>query len=412
MTTLQAHTLPAIRPRLAARGAAKRLGPALGFLSLAALGATAIGCVAGAGEDPALVSDCRLEALACTAGQVCSEAFDGYVCVEREPEAPDVLVDPVGDTSEDPVDPALAHRALCDAAAQRFLDCLRPVCGAFGTHQEVSDYFCSLPEGEANLEYYAAALCFDLRGETCGQDGWECSCPEPPAEPVAPDEGDFRVAWDPPDSAVYREFETYLREANVIDQWVRWLNQTYKLPYSIQIQHEECGRVNAFYYNRKVHMCYEYLQAIADYWYGTNYTPAQASEAILGTWKAILLHEVGHAIVDAYDLPVTGQEEDAVDEFAALSLIASAEGRSVVYLAYFHRARSEDDPSLQAYADEHSLGIQRFYNMLCSVYGYAPEENAWILDRFPEMAARAERCPYEYRQKRASWDALLSPWVQ
>lgn len=34
----------------------------------------------------------------------------------------------------------------------------------------------------------------------------------------------------------------------------------------------------------------------------------------------MLFHELGHAFISLYDLPITGREEDAVDQFAAILL--------------------------------------------------------------------------------------------
>ena len=48
------------------------------------------------------------------------------------------------------------------------------------------------------------------------------------------------------------------------------------------------------------------------------FTPARRGGVLKGCPQVIVLHEVGHALVDIHDLPVTGLEEDAVDQFSAL----------------------------------------------------------------------------------------------
>jgi len=42
-----------------------------------------------------------------------------------------------------------------------------------------------------------------------------------------------------------------------------------------------------------------------------------------GATIAVLLHEIGHAMIDVYDLPIVASEEDAADEFATISCSTS-----------------------------------------------------------------------------------------
>lgn len=90
-----------------------------------------------------------------------------------------------------------------------------------------------------------------------------------------------------------------------------------------------------------------------------------------------------------------GEGDDAVLS-AALSYYVSAE-------------QSEDEIDDSTYADEHSLDKQRFFNLVCWVYGSNPEKHEDLVgdDFLPE--ARAQRCPGEYQQIDRSWSRLLQP---
>src|SRR4029078_13036153 len=49
----------------------------------------------------------------------------------------------------------------------------------------------------------------------------------------------------------------------------------------------------------------------------------EVKAAVLSTTRFVLHHELGHALVDLLNLPVTGKEEDAVDQLATVVLLSS-----------------------------------------------------------------------------------------
>ncbi len=125
----------------------------------------------------------------------------------------------------------------------------------------------------------------------------------------------------------------------------------------------------------------------------------------------VFFHELGHALVDAYDLPVTGREEDAVDQLSVLLLAdGSEEGEQTVLDAarlLLQQAGAELDEL--AFADEHSLDHQRFYNIICLLYGQNQEKFASLVKDGTLPEARAERCSDEFARADKAWDALLAP---
>ena len=94
------------------------------------------------------------------------------------------------------------------------------------------------------------------------------------------------------------------------------------MPHDVTIFFYECGFANAYYdpNAKEIVICYELVE---DY-YSKNYWAYNESAGIenvnyytLNVVDYVLFHEVGHALVDIYDLPITGMEEDAVDQFSA-----------------------------------------------------------------------------------------------
>jgi len=64
-------------------------------------------------------------------------------------------------------------------------------------------------------------------------------------------------------------------------------------------------------------------------------------------------------------------------------------------------------------ADEHSLDSQRFFNIVCWVYGRDPERHADMVDDERYLPNdRAEVCPEEWATLERSWTTLLSPHMR
>lgn len=184
------------------------------------------------------------------------------------------------------------------------------------------------------------------------------------------------------------------------------------LPTDLPVVFADCGVANAFFdpQNQRVVMCYEFFSLFASAFGSMQMPEAEAREAVLGTGLFFFLHEVGHALVHLLDLPITGREEDAVDNLATLILIEiEAEDALFATLDNFETWSSQHEVTSGqlAFWDEHSFNGQRLYDVACLMYGSAPESYPGMVgpDRLP--AERAARCPGEYVQKKTSWDRLL-----
>ena len=128
--------------------------------------------------------------------------------------------------------------------------------------------------------------------------------------------------------------------------------------------------------------------------------------AVSDAFTAVVLHEVGHALVAALEIPITGREEDAVDQLSAWVLIEADMGDAVLSSAETYYA-VEDGNDDDTFADEHSLNKQRYFNLVCWVYGSNPDDNQDLLEDWELPEARADQCESEYETLRNSWSKLL-----
>ncbi len=234
------------------------------------------------------------------------------------------------------------------------------------------------------------------------------------AKPGPVRQGTLKISYQKARNTNLRELANVLREERVFDIAIPLAKQL-RLPQDIPVTFAECGEDNAFYdpETRSITMCYELFAELGRIFADEESTDEEVGQAMIGAAFFIFLHEFGHGLVHLFDLPITGKEEDAVDDLATLILInageemaaAAAIGHFGELADQYESGNSED----LAFWDEHSLSAQRVFSIACLLYGSNPEDFAEMVgeDGLPED--RAVRCPEEYQQKSRAWDKLLAP---
>lgn len=194
----------------------------------------------------------------------------------------------------------------------------------------------------------------------------------------------------------------------------------------LSVVFKECGAVNAFYSpkNKSVTICYEYLYDAEEYIVKRfkGESGANLAAMVTGTMAGVLLHELGHALVDLNDFPLLGGEEDAADRYATvmvLNLTKDKPDRGILYLlgdidyqwgkrqkvGYFDRLFGKEKT---LYHDEHPLNEQRVFNKVCLAYGFNPGIYAGLAKRFGLPSSRAVRCQSEYQAAEHAVSVLAS----
>jgi hypothetical protein len=238
-----------------------------------------------------------------------------------------------------------------------------------------------------------------------------------PAGAKAPDRGDFKVATHEPEPGMSaEERKDYEEELKSLQEAADSLNKAFSLPHDIFIGFDNCEEANAFYdpAGKKVTVCYELAADLYDAFKRDFKTDEQVDDAVTNATTFVFFHELGHALVDAYDLPITGREEDAVDQLSVLLLAdGSEEGeRMVLDAAVSFSKQASDELDELAFADEHSLDQQRYYNIICLLYGQDEEKFASLVADGTLPGSRAERCSEEFARVDKAWDALLAPYTK
>lgn len=238
----------------------------------------------------------------------------------------------------------------------------------------------------------------------------------PPLAPPPSSEVGLRVHYNASPNGNHESVRAYLEKAGIFEQLALSLNSLLRFPRMVMIEWRTCGLANAFWEPKsgRIIMCYELVEDLDAMFGRVLRDRAQRRSAIMSAIVFSFLHEFGHGAIATFKIPAVGREEDAVDQLAALFLIA-ADGKDggtvAMYGAEFFHLLAQADRR-QQYFDEHSLDDQRFYNVLCLVFGSDPQRYMWMVGNAGLPASRARRCPAEYAKLSAAWEALLKDYMR
>ena len=139
---------------------------------------------------------------------------------------------------------------------------------------------------------------------------------------------------------------------------------------------------------------------------------------VIGNTLFTLTHELGHAVISEFQLPVLGREEDAADAFATLALlhvgsdfahrVLEDAARGLLTLG----ARDVKMGREPVFYDEHGLDQQRAYQIVCFMVGSDPRGFRTIATQAKLPQERQESCRGDYEQAQASWLQLLEPHLR
>jgi hypothetical protein len=225
----------------------------------------------------------------------------------------------------------------------------------------------------------------------------------------------FRVVYNDSESEVHQGLKTVLEENRVFETLAEALNGLVRLPHAVDVQVVDCGTINAFYdpNAKRIIVCYELMTYFAQIFSPTIKDTNQLGMAVIGATTFAFFHEVGHGLIDILDLPAVGREEDSVDQLATMILIADGDSGVGLALsgAHWFELQEKAGTNKMPFSDEHAFDMQRFFNILCMVYGSDPQKYGDFVTSGTLPEARAARCPEEFGKIRKSWEKLLSPYM-
>jgi hypothetical protein len=231
------------------------------------------------------------------------------------------------------------------------------------------------------------------------------------------DEGDFTVEHIDVRNQRYAEIDRQVKGEKLLEKAADRLNRALILPKDIVLRTKDCdGEVNAFYSpdDESVTVCYELMEHFFKVFRAGGNNDDEAYDKMFDAVRFVFLHEIGHALIDQYKLPITANEEDAADRCSSyinLEELGPEGVKAVIAAASAFQIESKLGASREKnMADEHLLQEQRFYNSLCMIYGSNPDKYSNLVTDGYLPKERAVRCPTEYQRTVDSWVNLLAPW--
>lgn len=231
--------------------------------------------------------------------------------------------------------------------------------------------------------------------------------------------GQFTAFYTEVASPEYQEWQQELMQDRVLESLAADLNSVLTIPAEVTITVAECQTSNAFYspQNQAITICYELIGEIYHGAIEAGWTEENAERAAQNATAFFFYHELGHALIHVLDLPITGMEEDAVDQLSVYVLAEENTDSSIPALdaatAFLAWSQEEQAAGAQlAFWDEHSLNQQRFFNIVCWVYGQQPDRLSNLVTDGVLPEGRAARCPHEWNQIDKSWSRLLERNLQ
>jgi len=230
-------------------------------------------------------------------------------------------------------------------------------------------------------------------------------------------DGEMTAVYEPAESPEAVQGRQLLEEAGLLEELADEATAMLRLPQDVPLVGRECGEANAFWDidDRELVLCYEDA-ALGMTVFADDPDPRAST---LGAVRATFYHELGHAVIDLYDLPFTGREEDVADQLAAVLLLETYDDRDIdpedlaaaqAYARMF--AADEDGVEDFPFWDVHEYDLARMYNLQCWIYGADPQGNAFVVEQELLPAERADSCPDEFDRMARAWDELLGPYLR
>lgn len=223
-------------------------------------------------------------------------------------------------------------------------------------------------------------------------------------------QGRWMAAYPEAKDPVHAMMQAMFVGQDPLGSMVEPLNQYFPPSRDVTVELAECGRAGAFYDARRpaVQLCYELIMQLAEASMGGESEVGE--EAFAGAFAIVLLHQVGHAMVDLLDLPVRVSPEEAADQLVAVMVgFAGDELASALDGALVLNELEIDweNPG----SGRTALSGARLQNLLCLLYGANPEAGEWLVEEGTLSAARAQGCQQRYQAVQAEWLQMLSEKV-
>lgn len=215
-----------------------------------------------------------------------------------------------------------------------------------------------------------------------------------------------------PAPAELRKVAQQAQNDQVLEGWRSEIEQLLpKRPLTLRLIMRSCDEANAFYDSdeKSIVYCYEELQdaqASFQRLQREDQLSQEESRLFAAGWSDfVFFHELGHALIDQLEIPMLGREEDVADQISTYIWVHREDSEAILNGTIYSFSAQDDGADDDVLADSHSLNAQRYYNLMCWVYGADPQRYSEAGEQLPEE--RREGCEFEYWQLENAIEQLL-----
>jgi hypothetical protein len=192
---------------------------------------------------------------------------------------------------------------------------------------------------------------------------------------------------------------------------VELLESQVRLPNALKIEYRECGDAKAYYRRTSstIVICHELWEKRRALYLDTGTDRETADRRLHNAMMFSVFHEIGHAFHDQFQLPLLGNEEDAIDDIATLWMIRLGAGEAAKSAAYGHHLRGIQPQYDNVPWEEHNNAGKRGFSIACMLYGSDPERYSHVFKQMNVPALPITRCKEEYVESHRAFHALFGP---
>ncbi|NRB05373.1 MAG: hypothetical protein HRU30_19145 [Rhodobacteraceae bacterium] len=134
------------------------------------------------------------------------------------------------------------------------------------------------------------------------------------------------------------------------------------------------------------------------------------SDATRNAMLHVVAHEIGHAVLREFDLPILGPEEGIADDFATLYIYSLLPDRAEAIIRAHARQSMSDGQDAMMFG-EHPSDDQRAGRAICILYGQNPDQFAKLASDFGLDGEEADACRDFAPEIARSWRRTLAPYL-
>ena len=274
------------------------------------------------------------------------------------------------------------------------------------------------------LAFAGTALSADKKATAPAQQSAKASPANTAASAVAAS-AKVEVTYFPADSSSSDNGLQWLKQLNYLEEIAEAVQTSIRLPKPLNLVGQPCGEPNAFYSSdgKSIVVCYELVDLIvrqaekAKEPGSRKKLPEESSRLLaVGAITFVTFHEMGHALIDVLDLPITGREEDVADQIATFLSLHDLKDEDdhetakwIVVGGSWYFGMLSQRGQLSSLADEHSLDEQRVYNVACWTYGSNPRRYVDLVPVFRGASGRLLGCEAEHAKMHRALTKLIGP---